>query len=57
MDSGQGSFLPDAPTGENLKALLPPPDFVKAELLLDPAYRQDTHLATDDDLAAWLGAE
>jgi Rad3-related DNA helicase len=24
--------------------------------LLDPAYRQDTTLATDDDLGAWLGA-
>ncbi|QEF98095.1 hypothetical protein Mal15_21420 [Stieleria maiorica] len=48
VDSGQHSFLPDAPKGENLKALLPPPDFVKAELLLDPAYRQ---LRTEAD--AW----
>lgn len=40
VDSGQGSFLPDAPKGENLKALLHRPDFVKAELLLDPAFRQ-----------------
>jgi len=30
------------------------PDF---DSLLDPAYRQDTTLSTDDDLSAWLGAE
>lgn len=40
VDSGRGSLLPDAPSGENLKALLPRPDFVNPELLLDPAYEQ-----------------
>jgi hypothetical protein len=40
VDSGQGSLLPDAPRGENLKRMLHRPDFVKAELLLDPAFRQ-----------------
>lgn len=40
VDSGQGSFLPDAPSRDDLKALLPPPDFVNPELMLDPAYRQ-----------------
>lgn len=30
------------------------PDF---DALLDPTYRQDTTITTDDDLAAWLGAE
>ncbi|WP_197167684.1 hypothetical protein [Neorhodopirellula pilleata] len=40
VDSGRGSFFPDSPQGESLKALLPQPGFVKAELLLDPTYRQ-----------------
>lgn len=40
IDSGRGSILPDAPTEQSLKALLPKPDFVKAEILLDPAYKQ-----------------
>ena len=31
-------MLPDAPKGEGLKSLLPRPDFVKADLLLDPAF-------------------
>ncbi|CAN5627704.1 hypothetical protein BH23PLA1_BH23PLA1_20890 [soil metagenome] len=33
-------MLPDAPKGEKLKALLPRPDFVAAERLLDPTFRQ-----------------
>jgi hypothetical protein len=40
VDSGHGSFLPDAPKGGKLKALLPRPDFTMPELVLDPAYRQ-----------------
>ena len=48
VDSGQGSFLPDAPKGEKLKRLLHRPDFTKADLLLDPAFRQ---LRTEAD--AW----
>lgn len=40
VEPGKGSILPDAPKGEGLKALLPRPDFVNAELLLDPAYRE-----------------
>lgn len=39
VDSGQNSYLPDAPKGEKLKALLYRPDFTKADLLLDPAFR------------------
>jgi hypothetical protein len=31
-------MLPDAPKGEALKAILPKPDFVMAETLLDPAF-------------------
>jgi hypothetical protein len=38
IDSGKGSFLPSAPHGEALKALLPPPGFVKAAILLNPAF-------------------
>jgi hypothetical protein len=40
IDAGKGSMLPDAPKGEALKAMLPRPDFVKAEKLLDPAFVQ-----------------
>src|SRR5206468_3618022 len=32
------SMLPDAPRGEGLKSLLPRPDFVMADALLDPAF-------------------
>lgn len=39
VDAGKGSMLPDAPKGEALKALMPRPDFVLADLLLDPAYK------------------
>lgn len=35
IDSGQRSVLPGAPTGESLKAMLPSPNFVQPELLLD----------------------
>ena len=38
IDAGKGSMLPDAPKGEALKAMLPQPDFVEAEKLLDPAF-------------------
>lgn len=38
IDVGQGSVLPDAPRGQALKAMLPRPDFMTAEVLLDPAY-------------------
>lgn len=38
VDAGKGSMLPDAPKGEGLKSLLPRPDFVKADALLDPAF-------------------
>ena len=38
IDAGKGSMLPDAPRGEALKAMLPKPDFVEAEKLLDPAF-------------------
>jgi hypothetical protein len=48
VDSGHGSFLPDAPKEEKLKPLLYRPDFTRADLLLDPAYRQ---LRTEAD--AW----
>jgi len=40
VDAGKGSMLPDAPKGEGLKSLLPRPQFVKAEVLLDPAFRK-----------------
>jgi hypothetical protein len=48
VDSGRGSFLPDAPKEEMLKQLLHRPDFTRADLLLDPAFRQ---LRTEAD--AW----
>jgi hypothetical protein len=51
VDAGKGSMLPDAPKGEGLKSLLPRPDFVEADLLLDPAFRK---LRTEAD--AWLTA-
>jgi len=38
VNSGKGSILRDAPRGEDLKSLLPRPDFVKADLLLDSAF-------------------
>lgn len=38
VDAGRGSMLPAAPRGNALKALLPRPDFVKADALLDPAF-------------------
>jgi tetratricopeptide (TPR) repeat protein len=38
IDAGKGSMLPDAPKGEALKSMLPRPDFVEAETLLDPAF-------------------
>ncbi len=38
IDAGKGSMLPSAPKGEALKNLLRRPDFVQAELLLDPAF-------------------
>jgi tetratricopeptide (TPR) repeat protein len=38
IDAGRGSMLPDAPKGEALKAMLPKPNFVMAEKLLDPAF-------------------
>jgi hypothetical protein len=38
VDAGKRSMLPDAPTGEELKSLLPRPDFVQADKLLDPAF-------------------
>src|SRR5262249_33775101 len=38
VDAGKGSMLPDAPRGEALKSLMPRPDFVKADVLLDPAF-------------------
>ncbi len=37
-DAGKGSMLPDAPKGDALKGMLRRPDFVEAELLLDPAF-------------------
>lgn len=40
VDLGHGSFLPAAPSGEGLKAMLYQPDFSKPDLLLDPAFRQ-----------------
>lgn len=40
VDSGHGSLLPNAPKGEKLKPLLFRPDFTKADLLLDPVFRQ-----------------
>ena len=39
IDAGKGSLLPDAPKGETLKSTLRRPDFVKADVLLDPAFR------------------
>jgi len=36
--AGRGSMLPDAPKGEKLKAILPRPDFVKPDVLLDAAF-------------------
>jgi len=38
IDAGKGSMLPDAPKGEDLKGLLPRPDFVEGDALLDPAF-------------------
>lgn len=38
IDEGKGSMLPGAPKGEALKSLLPRPDFVSAEVLLDSAF-------------------
>jgi tetratricopeptide (TPR) repeat protein len=38
IDAGKGSMLPDAPRAEPLKAILPKPDFVMSEKLLDPAF-------------------
>jgi hypothetical protein len=38
IDAGKDSILPDAPKGEALKSMLPRPDFVMAEKLLDPAF-------------------
>jgi hypothetical protein len=38
IDAGKRSMLPDAPRGERLKSLLPRPDFVRADLLLDSAF-------------------
>ncbi len=38
VDAGKSSMLPDAPKGEALKAVLPKPDFVDAEHLLDPVF-------------------
>ncbi|MEZ6090856.1 MAG: hypothetical protein R3C05_23110, partial [Pirellulaceae bacterium] len=40
IDSGYGSLIPDAPSGEDLKAILHEPGFVRPELLLDTAYRK-----------------
>ncbi len=51
IDAGKGSMLPDAPRGEALKAILPKPDFVEAEKLLDPAFMK---LRTEAD--AWQTA-
>jgi hypothetical protein len=51
IDAGKGSMLPDSPRGDALKALLPRPDFVKADVLLDPAFRK---LRTDAN--AWHAA-
>ncbi len=38
IDAGKGSMLPDAPKGEDLKGLLPRPDFVEGDALFDPAF-------------------
>ena len=51
IDAGKGSLLPDAPKGEALKSMLRRPDFVKADVLLDPAFRD---LRTEAD--AWQAA-
>jgi hypothetical protein len=40
IDAGKGSMLPDTPKGESLKALLPHPKFVSAEVLLDGAFKE-----------------
>lgn len=40
IDAGQRSLYPGSPTGEALKSILPAPDFVAAELLLDPAFAE-----------------
>jgi hypothetical protein len=40
IDAGKGSMLPDAPTGESLKASLARPDFVDAENILAPVFRK-----------------
>jgi hypothetical protein len=40
IDAGKGSMLPDAPQGESLKSMLPRPDFVSPDRLLDPAYQK-----------------
>lgn len=51
IGAGKGSMLPDAPKGEGLKSLLLRPDFVDADVLLDPAFRK---LRGEAD--AWLTA-
>ena len=38
IDNGKQSLYPDSPTGEQLKAKLPRPDFPSADLLLDTAF-------------------
>jgi hypothetical protein len=38
VDAGKISMLPDVPKGKGLKSLLPRPDFVAANVLLDPAF-------------------
>jgi hypothetical protein len=38
VNAGKGSMLPDAPKGEDLKALLPPLKFVQAKAALDTAF-------------------
>jgi hypothetical protein len=51
IDAGKGSMLPEAPKGEALKRMLPRPDFVEPEVLLDSEYRK---LRTEAD--AWQAA-
>ncbi len=38
IDAGQRSLYPDSPTGEKLKSSLYAPDFVRPDLVLDPAF-------------------
>ena len=56
IDAGQGSILPGAARGEDLKALLPRPDFVGADHLLDNAYRElrDEAEARHDSRVAFM---